>query len=142
MVAKKPPLAAPLITAKAASGARVVDDGHTAKMLNAVRKRDKVRAFRGPILSDRNPQRILPMADEKLNPARMEAPVLEERPMERLYSGRKKGATKRGKVAIAPAAKIRRKLEFLKSRLEGQVLAKRLAGLQLIEWEDVPFYKR
>ena len=51
------------------------------------------------------PQQSRPIADEKLKPATKPAPTLEDRPRELLYKGRKKGGTKRGKVASAPAKK-------------------------------------
>lgn len=59
----------------------------------------------GPIESERKPQISLPTAEEKLNPATRPAPSEAERPTELLYSGRKNGGTKRGKVPIAPAIK-------------------------------------
>ena len=146
MVAKKPPLAAPLITAKAASGASVVDAGHMARMLKAVSSRDNMRALSGPTVSERNPHRIRPTADEKLKPARIDAPVLDDSPMERLYSGKKKGATKSGKVATAPAAKMRRKVVSLNSRLRwGGQPASRFRGPvpgRRDEGWNLPFHKR
>ncbi len=84
MVAKNPPFAAPLTTTKSAKGARVVEAGHRASILTALRKKDIKRVFKGPSLSQRNPQKIRPTADEKLKPARRPAPVLDERPMDRL----------------------------------------------------------
>jgi hypothetical protein len=117
IVAKKPPFAAPLMTTKRARGARVVDDGHRASILTAVSTREMKRVLRGPNLSQRRPQMIRPIADEKLKPASNPAPVLEDSPIDRLYRGIKNGGTSNGNVPTAPAAKTSRNPGSLKSRL-------------------------
>lgn len=119
MVAKNPPLDAPLTTTKTARGASVVDPGHRARMLSAVRTSEQKSELMDPTRSQSIPHTMRPTADERLKPARSAAPVLDERPMERLYRGMKKGGTKRGKVPMAPTRKTRRKPESLKRRLMG-----------------------
>lgn len=110
MVEKKPPFPTPFITAKNNNGASVVDIGQMASMLIAFRNKQKHRVLRAPILSQRNPQRTLPMAEEKLNPAKRPAPVTNDRPIDQLNMGRKNGGTRSAKVAMAPARNIRRNL--------------------------------
>ena len=100
---KKAPAAGPLSTTKAINGPSVVDTGQRASMLNPFRKSELASVFRGPIWSLRNPAPILPTADERLNAATSAAAVLVDRPRELLYSGKKNGGTKSGKVATAPA---------------------------------------
>jgi hypothetical protein len=70
MSAKNPPLAAPLTITKTTSGARLLDTGHRASMLNAESRREMKSVFNGPSTSLRTPKPILPMADEKLKPAK------------------------------------------------------------------------
>lgn len=82
MVAKKAPLAIPLMTAKAARDASPVDAGHRASILSAVRASEMNKALRGPMTSHSAPLRILPMAEEKLNPAKSPAPEADDRPIE------------------------------------------------------------
>lgn len=60
-----------------------------------------------------------PTAEEKFNPATSPAPAEDESPNEELYRGRKKGGTKRGNVAIAPARKRAVKWIFLNKLLQG-----------------------
>lgn len=118
MVEKKPPFAIPFTTLKIASGARVVDTGHTASILTAARLSARNRALRGPILSHKMPLKILPIADAKLNPANRPAPVVELKPIALAKRGMKNGGTRRGKVPIAPAKKMKTKLGFLNRRLK------------------------
>lgn len=106
MVEKKPPFAAPLITTNTASGATLVDSGHSASMLKAVSMNDMKSVFSGPTTSLRNPHPMRPNALAKLKPASRPAPVLADMPSELLYSGRKKGGTNRGNVPMAPARKM------------------------------------
>jgi hypothetical protein len=87
---------------KAMRGPRVVDTGHNTSILSELSISDMRRVFRGPRRSLMNPHARRPTADEKLNPATSPAPALGERPSEVLYNGRKKGGTKRGKVATTP----------------------------------------
>jgi hypothetical protein len=117
MVLKNPPLAAPLMITKAINGPRVFDTGQSTNILNALNIRDSKSVFTGPIKSDRKPQQSRPTADEKLKPATRPAPAEGDSPKELLYSGRKKGGTKRGNVAIAPARKSVTNLTSLKSAL-------------------------
>ncbi len=84
IVEKNPPLAAPLITTKTASGAKVIEAGHSASMLTAVRVSEINKVFSAPSLSHIKPHIMRPTAEEKLKPARRPAPVLEDSPIERL----------------------------------------------------------
>jgi hypothetical protein len=117
MVEKKAPFAMPLTMTNTASGAKVVEAGQRASMLNVVRRREVESVFSAPNESHSRPERIRPTAEAKLKPARRPAPVLVDSPMDRLYRGRKKGGTRSGNVPTAPAMKIKRKLMSLKSRL-------------------------
>ena len=65
-VAKYMPFEAPLMTAKKANGTKVVEAGHSASMLTALRINETMSVFRGPRLSEQKPPRMRPMADEKL----------------------------------------------------------------------------
>lgn len=118
IVEKNPPFAIPLTTLNTASGARVVDTGQTASVLTAARVSARNRALRGPILSHKIPLTILPIADEKLKPANNPAPAAELNPMALANRGRKNGGTRRGKVPMAPASKMKTKLRSLNRRLE------------------------
>jgi hypothetical protein len=118
MVEKKPPFAAPLRTTKTVRGARVVDAGHSANIVTALINREQNRTLSAPNLSQKKPQRILPAADDRLKPARRPAPVEEDSPTDLLYRGIKKGGTRRGNVAIAPAAKMMTNPRSRKRRLE------------------------
>ena len=120
IVAKKPPLDAPLIMTKAIIGANVVDTGHRASMLRALSVKASKSALSDPSLSQRKPDTILPMAEEKLKPATRPAPALDDRPIEWLHSGRKKGGTRRGNVPTAPAMNKTTKRKSRKRRLQGQ----------------------
>ena len=117
IVEKNPPFAAPLMMTKAIRGATVLDTGHNTSMLNALKRRDRKSVLSGPTRSPRNPNPSLPRAEEKLKPATKPAPVLVERPSDALYSGRKNGGTKRGKVATAPAMKSTTNWKLRKRRL-------------------------
>jgi hypothetical protein len=117
MVEKNPPLATPLIMTKSIKGATVFANGHNTSILSALVNRDSNSVLTGPIKSLKIPQPTRPTADAKLNPATKPAPALAERPNDTLYKGKKKGGTKRGKVAIAPARNRTRKRELRKSRL-------------------------
>jgi hypothetical protein len=117
IVEKNPPLETPLMITKAIIGASVVEAGHRASMLNAVSERERKSVFSGPSLSQRIPHPILPIADEKLKPATKAAPVLDDRPIDLEYSGKKKGGTKRGNVPTAPAMKMITKVNDLNKRL-------------------------
>jgi hypothetical protein len=117
IVEKNPPFAIPLTTLNTASGARVVDTGQTASILTAAKLRERNRALRGPILSHKIPLKILPIADAKLKPANRPAPVAELKPIAWAKRGMKNGGTRRGKVPIAPATKMKTKLRSLKRRL-------------------------
>ena len=103
MVAKNDPFDAPFTTTNRIIGPRVVETGHNASMLMALRENAMNSVFSGPSLSQRKPEKIRPMADEKLNPETRPAPVLDDRPIDRLYNGRKNGGTRRGNVPTAPA---------------------------------------
>ena len=93
IVEKNAPLAAPLITTKAISGASVVEAGQTANMVTAVSSKDTSKVLRDPSLSQAIPDKIRPNADDRLNPATRLAPTLEENPIDRAYEGMKKGGT-------------------------------------------------
>lgn len=82
MVEKKPPFAMPLITTNIARDASEVDAGHTMSIVKAFSARQRNSVLRAPILSQNSPHSTLPMADEKLNPARSPAPVEEDSPMD------------------------------------------------------------
>jgi hypothetical protein len=93
IVAKKPPLAAPLMMTNAISGPTEVETGHMTNILTADVIRAKNREFNGPIRSQSSPEVSRPMAEEKLKPATRPAPELAARCREDAYSGRKKGGT-------------------------------------------------
>ena len=76
MVAKKPPLAAPLMITNAIRGPNEVETGHRINMLAADVTRARKSEFKGPIKSHSNPEKSRPMADEKLKPATRPAPAL------------------------------------------------------------------
>lgn len=82
IVAKKPPLAIPLIITKAMRGPKVLDTGHKINMLPALRIRETKSVFNGPTASLMNPQVNRPMAEEKLKPATRPAPAPEDNPRE------------------------------------------------------------
>jgi hypothetical protein len=82
IVEKKPPFDMPFMMTKTTIGASVVEIGHRASMLNAVRESDMKSTFSAPNLSQRIPQQMRPTAEAKLNPATRPAPVLDERPMD------------------------------------------------------------
>jgi hypothetical protein len=107
MVAKKPPLATPLIITKTIRGPRELETGQSTNMLTALSRREANRVFSGPILSQLRPQIRQPIADEKLKAATRPAPALEVIWRELVYNGRKNGGTKSGKVARAPPKKTR-----------------------------------
>lgn len=117
MVEKKAPFAAPLIITNTISGASVVDAGHMANMVMAVRTREAANVLSGPNLSQATPDAILPTADARLKPATRLAPTLEVEPRDFVYSGMKNGGTKSGNVPRALPRKTRLKLRDLKSRL-------------------------
>jgi hypothetical protein len=91
IVAKKPPLAAPLIITNAISGPSEVDRGQRTNILTADVTRARKSEFNGPIRSQSNPEKSRPTADEKLKPATRPAPKLGARCREDAYNGRKKG---------------------------------------------------
>lgn len=93
IVAKKPPLAAPLIMTNAISGPSEVETGQKINILTAEVIRAKNNEFNGPIRSQRRPEMSRPTADEKLKLATRPAPALGARWREDAYSGRKKGGT-------------------------------------------------
>ena len=76
MVAKKPPLAIPLIITKTMSGPKEFETGHSTNALRALSSKDKDTVFNGPSLSELNPQSRRPTADEKLKAATRPAPAL------------------------------------------------------------------
>ena len=80
IVAKKPPLAAPLMITKAMSGPRLFDTGQITNMLAALSSNETKSMFSGPSLSASRPKMSRPMADEKLKPATRPVLALEERP--------------------------------------------------------------
>lgn len=82
IVAKNPPLEAPLIITKRTIGARRFDNGHMTNKLSVVRNRPMKTVFRGPKASAARPEVRRPTAEEMLKPARSAAPALEERPRE------------------------------------------------------------
>ena len=82
MSEKNPPAAKPLTIEKAISGERDVETVQRANMLIVLRNNEAVNVLRGPILSLRKPDMILPIADEKLKPATSAAPVAEDRPID------------------------------------------------------------
>lgn len=75
MIAKKPPLAAPLMIANAISGASVCETGHRESMLTALKSSEIKSVFSGPTLSPIKPHRILPTPDEKLKEATSVVPT-------------------------------------------------------------------
>jgi hypothetical protein len=99
------------------NGASELDTGHSTSILNALCNNERKSVFTGPIKSARNPHQRRPTAEEKLKPATKPAPAEGESPSELLYSGRKKGGTKSGKVPIEPARKRVMNWMFLKRRL-------------------------
>ena len=107
-----------MIITNTMSEASEFDIGHNAVILIPHRSSERNSVFSGPRISQRNPQAILPTAEEKLKPATRPAPVLEERPSEWLYMGRKKGGTKSGNVPTAPATKRITNRKSRKRRLE------------------------
>lgn len=117
IVEKKAPLAAPLMTTKTIRGASVVDCGHTAMLVTAVRMRDANTVFKAPSLSHMYPEPMRPKADERLKPATRPAPVPAEKPRERVKRGMKKGGTKRGNVPMALPKKTRTKVRERKRDL-------------------------
>lgn len=84
IVEKNPPFAAPLMMTKIARGARVVEAGQRASILTAVSISEMNSVLSAPILSQSSPQTIRPTAEQRLNPARRPAPVLDGSPMARL----------------------------------------------------------
>lgn len=66
----------------AISGPSVVETGQSAIMLSPFKESEPASVLSGPIRSLRNPEPILPTADEKLNAATSAAAVLDERPIE------------------------------------------------------------
>jgi hypothetical protein len=93
IVAKKPPLAAPLMITNAISGPNEVETGQSTNILTADVTRARKSEFNGPIKSQSNPEKSRPTADEKLKPATRPAPELGARRREDAYNGRKKGGT-------------------------------------------------
>ena len=89
----------------AIKGPRLSDTSQITSMLAALNSNEMKSALRGPSLSAPKPQMSRPTAEEKLKPATRPVPAPDDRPREELYSGRKNGGTKRGKVATAPAMK-------------------------------------
>lgn len=84
IVAKKPPLAAPLMITKTTRGPKESETGHITNVLIVVRDRPMKRVFRGPKASAARPELRRPTAEEILKPAIRPAPVLGERPSEAL----------------------------------------------------------
>src|SRR5271170_1717663 len=84
IMAKKPPLAAPLIMTKAINGPSVLETGHKASILNALKTKEKSRVLTGPTLSPKSPQQTRPMAEEKLKAATRAAPTCACRPRDLL----------------------------------------------------------
>lgn len=82
IVEKKPPFETPLIMTKATMGPSDVETGQMARILTADRNRETKSTLSAPNASQKAPQQIRPMAEEKLNPATRPAPVEEERPMD------------------------------------------------------------
>jgi hypothetical protein len=76
MVAKKPPLAAPLMITNAMSGLNEVETGQRTNILTADVIKARNSEFKGPIRSQSNPEKSRPTADEKLKPATRPAPAL------------------------------------------------------------------
>ena len=118
IVEKNAPLAAPLMMTKTMSGASVVDCGHTAMLVSAVRMRDAKTVLREPSLSLMTPEPIRPKADARLKPATRPAPVLEEKPRDLVNMGMKKGGTKSGNVPMALPKKTRTNVKDRKSDLD------------------------
>lgn len=118
IVEKKAPFAAPLITTNTTIGASVVDCGHTAMLVTAVRISDANTVLRDPSLSDMTPEPMRPNADARLKPATSPAPVLDEKPRDLVKRGMKKGGTKRGNVPMALPKKTRTKVKERKRDLE------------------------
>jgi len=104
------------MTTKAMRGAIVL--GQRVSILTVLRLSARIRVFRGPARSHTKPQPTLPTAEERLKPATRLAPTKGERPSEALYKGRKKGGTKSGNVATAPATKSTENRKSLKRRLQ------------------------
>jgi len=117
MVEKNPPFDMPFTTTNNTIGVRLTETGHIISILRAVKVSDMNSVLSAPNLSQRRPQPILPTAEDKLKPATRAAPVLEDRPMDLEYNGRKKGGTNRGNVPIAPARKTTTKVNDRNKRL-------------------------
>lgn len=94
----------PLMIQKAISDPSFVETGHSASMLRPFNVKEPAKVLSAPSRSLRNPEPILPTAEEKLNAATSAAAVPEESSMDVAYRGRKKGGTRSGKVATAPAS--------------------------------------
>lgn len=82
MVEKKPPLEMPLTMTNKIMGASVVETGQMARTLTADKNIEANNTLRAPKWSQRTPQQMRPMAEEKLKPATRPAPVEEESPMD------------------------------------------------------------
>ena len=117
--AKNPPFAMPLMTTKKVRGTTVLEAGHRVNVLTALKLSARKKVFKGPKRSLRKPQPSRPEAEARLRPATRPAPTEGDRPNEVLYRGRKKGGTKIGNVAAAPARKRIVKRKSRKSRLHG-----------------------
>lgn len=113
IVQKNPPFDSPLMTTNSASGPKVVEAGQMANMLRAVKSIDVNRTLMAPNLSQQIPQIIRPTAEDRVKPATRPAPVLDEKPRDLAYSGRKKGGTYSGNVPIAEATHIKMNLADL-----------------------------
>ena len=76
IVAKNPPLDAPLKITNATRGPTESETGQMTKVLMVVRKRQMKSVFRGPRVSAARPDVRRPTAEEMLKPATRAAPVL------------------------------------------------------------------
>lgn len=104
---KKPPLAIPLIIAKAVRGPRDVDSSHSTRMLKALISSETSSVLIGPAMSQAKPQSNRPTAEARLKAARKPAEATEEKPRRLVYRGKKNGGTKSVKTVVAPARKRR-----------------------------------
>lgn len=99
----------------------VCDNGQIIKVLIPVIKSVKNIALIAPSnLSAPRPKAILPTADAKLKPNKINDPVDSLRPIAEAYRGKKNGATKSGKSAMAPAKNSKLNRISLKRDLQAQ----------------------
>lgn len=103
IVTKNEPFATPFSMTKTTRRPTLVEKGHKASMLIALRAMVRRKVLVGPILSQSGPERSLPTAVQALKPATRPAPTPDDSPTERAIKGRKYGGTNRVNVASAAA---------------------------------------